>query len=108
MSKDDMPSSPRATKLEAVVAELEIKRDSLLDATPPSSDSATMTDDLGTEARAKFAVDAANTRIKAHIRQLQEYNDIKDVGTQLMGLIAEKRGVRIIEVQEDFGIDARD
>ncbi|KAF2823798.1 Swi5-domain-containing protein [Ophiobolus disseminans] len=51
---------------------------------------------------------AANKIVKDHIKLLHEYNELKDVGQGLMGLIADQRGVRIIEVQEEFGIDAKD
>ena len=51
---------------------------------------------------------AANKIVKEHIKLLHEYNELKDVGQGLMGLIADQRGVRIVEVQEEFGIDAQD
>jgi hypothetical protein len=51
---------------------------------------------------------AANKIVKDHIKLLHEYNELKDVGQGLMGLIADQRGVRIVEVQEEFGIDAKD
>jgi hypothetical protein len=37
---------------------------------------------------------AAET-VKKHIKLLHEYNDIRDVGQGLIGMIAENRGVRI-------------
>lgn len=51
---------------------------------------------------------AANKIVKDHIKLLHEYNELKDVGQGLMGLIADQRGVRIVEVQDEFGIDAND
>jgi hypothetical protein len=51
---------------------------------------------------------AADKIVKTHIKLLHEYNEIKDVGQGLMGLIADSRGVRIVEVQDEFGIDAKD
>ena len=48
---------------------------------------------------------AANEIVKEHIKLLHEYNELKDVGQGLMGLIADQRGTRIVEV---FGIDAKD
>ncbi|KAH7122712.1 Swi5-domain-containing protein [Dendryphion nanum] len=53
-------------------------------------------------------VAAANKIVKKHIKLLHEYNEIKDVGEGLMGLIAEQRGCRIVEVQEEFGIGGRE
>jgi DNA repair protein Swi5/Sae3 len=46
--------------------------------------------------------------VKRHIRLLHEYNEIKDVGQGLMGLIAEGRGVRQIEVEREFGVGDKD
>ncbi|RYN49578.1 hypothetical protein AA0118_g11383 [Alternaria tenuissima] len=51
---------------------------------------------------------AANKIVREHIKLLHEYNELKDMGQGLMGLIADQRGVRIVEVQEEFGIDAAD
>jgi hypothetical protein len=62
-------------------------------------------DDEPTEAN---IMAAANKIVKDHIKLLHEYNELKDVGQGLMGLIADQRGVRIIEVQEEFGIEAQD
>jgi hypothetical protein len=95
----------RQASLESTVAELLSQRTSLVNSISPTSDPQESED---TEARAKLAVDAANIKIKSQIKQLQQYNDIKDVGTQLMGIIAEKRGCRIGEVQEEFGINPDD
>lgn len=46
--------------------------------------------------------------VQRHIRLLHEYNEIKDVGQGLMGLIADARGVRQVEVQREFGVGDRD
>ncbi|KAF7716325.1 Uncharacterized protein PECH_000107 [Penicillium ucsense] len=46
--------------------------------------------------------------VKRHIRLLHEYNEIKDVAQGLMGLIAETRGVRHVEVQKEFGVHEGD
>ncbi|OJJ48823.1 hypothetical protein ASPZODRAFT_13562 [Penicilliopsis zonata CBS 506.65] len=42
--------------------------------------------------------------VQRHIRLLHDYNDIKDIGQGLMGLIADARGVRQIDVQKEFGV----
>ncbi|KAI5287143.1 hypothetical protein KEM52_001724 [Ascosphaera acerosa] len=39
---------------------------------------------------------------RRHIRLLHDYNEIKDVGQGLLGLIAESRGCRYVEVQEEY------
>ncbi|OMP89117.1 DNA repair protein SWI5-like protein, partial [Diplodia seriata] len=54
------------------------------------------------------AVQAAKAIIQQQIRRLNDYNEMRDVGQELMGIIAESRGVRIKEVQEEFGISAND
>jgi hypothetical protein len=51
---------------------------------------------------------AANKIVSRHIKLLHKYNEIKDVGQGLMGLIADQRGVRIVEVQDEFGIGPKD
>ncbi|OBT78747.1 hypothetical protein VF21_02618 [Pseudogymnoascus sp. 05NY08] len=53
--------------------------------------------------------DAAAT-VKAHIKRLHAYNEIRDVGQGLIGLIAEQRGVRIGECYDggEFGVGAKD
>lgn len=51
---------------------------------------------------------AAKAIIKRHILLLHTYNEVRDIGQGLMGLISDSRGVRIKEVQEEFGIDAKD
>lgn len=51
---------------------------------------------------------AAKAIIKRHISLLHTYNEIRDIGQGLMGLISDSRGVRIKEVQEEFGVDAKD
>ncbi|KAK3060453.1 hypothetical protein LTS18_008513 [Coniosporium uncinatum] len=50
----------------------------------------------------------AKAIITRHIKLLHHYNEIRDVGQGLMGLIAESRGVRIKEVQEDFGVGGKE
>ncbi|PVI02723.1 hypothetical protein DM02DRAFT_612702 [Periconia macrospinosa] len=51
---------------------------------------------------------AANTIVGRHIKLLHNYNEIKDIGQGLMGLIADSRGVRIMEVHDEFGVSAKD
>jgi DNA repair protein Swi5/Sae3 len=46
--------------------------------------------------------------VKRHIRLLHDYNEIKDIAQGLMGLIADARGVRQVEVQSEFGVGTGD
>lgn len=65
-------------------------------------------DNLPDEPNEDDVMVAANKIVRDHIKLLHEYNELKDVGQGLMGLIADQRGVRIVEVQEEFGIEAKD
>ncbi|GLI76703.1 hypothetical protein PoHVEF18_004980 [Penicillium ochrochloron] len=46
--------------------------------------------------------------VKRHIRLLHDYNEIKDIAQGLMGLIAEARGVRHVDVQRGYGVKEQD
>ncbi|KAL4734900.1 Swi5-domain-containing protein [Aspergillus similis] len=59
------------------------------------------------EIRAKLKNDPSET-VKRHIRLLHEYNEIKDIGQGLMGLIADARGVRQVDVLKEFGLGMND
>lgn len=113
----------RQSTLQATISALTLERDELVSQTlntnSNTQQSTSLTNDstqLSTStisndsdaSAVDVALDHANAKIKAHIKQLQAYNEIKDIGTQLMGMIAEKRGVRIIEVQQEFGVDDKD
>ncbi|TGO42492.1 hypothetical protein BHYA_0008g00830 [Botrytis hyacinthi] len=50
----------------------------------------------------------AKETVKRHIRLLHDYNDIKDVGQGLLGMIADNRGVRVGELYEEFGVGIAD
>ncbi|KGO46030.1 DNA repair protein, Swi5 [Penicillium expansum] len=55
-----------------------------------------------------YSSDDPNTTCKRYTQLLHEYNDIKDVGQGLMGLLADARGVRQIEVEKEFGVSGED
>ncbi|KAM7202593.1 Swi5 domain containing protein [Naviculisporaceae sp. PSN 640] len=48
--------------------------------------------------------------VQKHIRLLKEYNDMKDIGQQMIGLVAENRGVPIGSLYEsgEYGVTADD
>jgi hypothetical protein len=50
----------------------------------------------------------AQAIVKRHIKLLHAYNEIKDVGQGLMGLIADARGVRLKEVMEEMDVGEKD
>ncbi|KAL1296517.1 hypothetical protein AAFC00_000026 [Neodothiora populina] len=135
-TNDDDGHDPRTVRLRALRARrhvlstnlesLTVERDGLvsdvLDTTTKKHDDDDHDDNCGTappisssppprsspDVRAAIAVELASNRIKAYVQQLQQYNDVKDIAEQLMGMIAEKRGVRIVEVQREFGVGGGD
>ncbi|TGO30460.1 hypothetical protein BPAE_0005g00560 [Botrytis paeoniae] len=50
----------------------------------------------------------AKQTVQRHIKLLHNYNDIKDVGQGLLGMIADNRGVRVGELYEEFGVGIAD
>ncbi|KAG7661154.1 uncharacterized protein J8A68_005327 [[Candida] subhashii] len=46
--------------------------------------------------------------IKRHIKQLNKYNELKDLALDLIGKIADSRQVRISEIFKEMGVDAND
>ncbi|KAJ5722829.1 DNA repair protein SWI5 [Penicillium malachiteum] len=49
-----------------------------------------------------------NETVQRHIRLLHEYNEIKDVAQGLMGLIADAKGVRVVEIHKEYGVNEKD
>ncbi|KAJ8114063.1 hypothetical protein OPT61_g3964 [Boeremia exigua] len=119
VSKPSSPhSSPVLSPQEITLAELRAQKAALLDtlkALPAiqvlieesQASHVDMSDDDGEPTEADITA-AANKIVKEHIRLLHDYNELKDVGQGLMGIIADQRGLRIVEVQDEFGIDAND
>ncbi|KAK1981565.1 Swi5-domain-containing protein [Colletotrichum cereale] len=52
----------------------------------------------------------ASAVVARHVGLLREYNEIKDVGQQLMGMVAEKRGVTVGSLYRtgEFGVGSKD
>jgi len=110
--------APAKTSQEITLSELKAQRTALIAslATLPSvqdliaeaGSSDTLVQNADLEPAEADIVAAAQKIVKKHIKLLHEYNEIKDIGQGLMGLIADQRGARIVEVQEEFGIDSKD
>lgn len=58
--------------------------------------------------RSKLRHPDASATVQRHITLLHRYNEIKDIGLGLMGLIADQRGVRLKEVMREWGVDEKD
>ncbi|KAI6813536.1 hypothetical protein KC332_g3484 [Hortaea werneckii] len=94
-------------RLLTILADLQAQRSQLVsEAKLPSG--LDMPSEWSDEQKNKQALATANGVIKDHIQLLHKYNEMKDIGLGLMGLIADKRGVRIGTVMEDFGMDEKD
>ncbi|KAK2002747.1 Swi5-domain-containing protein [Colletotrichum falcatum] len=52
----------------------------------------------------------ASAVVARHVKLLREYNEIKDVGQQLMGMVAEMRGVTVGSLYRtgEFGVGPKD
>jgi len=46
--------------------------------------------------------------VKAHIKLLHDYNEIRDIGQGLMAIIADNRVVRVSDVYRDFDVGEGD
>lgn len=111
---DEAPPNPRLIALQnkhaglsSTLAELQQQRATLASQTTLPSGLPIPAQE-SPEETLKVALKASNTVIKEHIQLLHRYNEIKDIGQGLMGLIAEKRGCRIKDVMEEFGVDEKD
>lgn len=89
--------------LEAKLADLQTHRAALVN-TAKMPSGLDMPDTWSEEQKSQHALATANATIKEHIALLHRYNEIKDVGMGLMGLVAERRQMRVQEVMEEFGV----
>ncbi|CAI7642798.1 unnamed protein product [Penicillium glandicola] len=53
-------------------------------------------------------INEPNATCERYTQLLHDYNDIKDVAQGLMGLLADARGVRQVEVEKEFGVSEED
>jgi DNA repair protein Swi5/Sae3 len=114
-------SNPRLTALEArkatltqTLADLKSERLSLASQTklPSGLPLATTNPSTGLplseEEILAAALKSSSAVVKEHITLLHKYNEIKDIGQGLMGLIADKRDCRVKVVMEEFGVGEKD
>ncbi|KAK6541483.1 hypothetical protein TWF694_007292 [Orbilia ellipsospora] len=50
----------------------------------------------------------AKATIQRHIKLLHDFNEIRDVGLHLIGMIADERGVGLKQVLGEFGVTEKD
>lgn len=111
---DQPPENPRLTALNvkrdtlaAKLVALQAERNALIaQSSLPSG--LPFPADWTEEQKAKQALATANAAIKEHISLLHGYNEIKDIGQGLLGLVADKRGVRVKDIMEEFGVGISD
>ncbi|KAK6350605.1 hypothetical protein TWF718_003794 [Orbilia javanica] len=46
--------------------------------------------------------------IQQHIKLLHDFNEVRDIGLHLIGMIADERGVGLKEVLGEFGVTEKD
>ena len=80
----------------------------LTDTQSTESAAADATTSPPTEAQVASTLAFARSTAASHISLLHDYNEIKDVAQMLMGLVAEQRGARVVEIMEEFGMDPKD
>ncbi|KAK4543091.1 hypothetical protein LTR36_005868 [Oleoguttula mirabilis] len=120
-STDSKPTSPpppppnprlaaltaKYATLQATLTSLQHQRSALIaEAKLPSG--LAMPAEWSEEQKTKQAFSTANAVIKEHIGLLHKYNEMKDIGQGLMGMIADKRGVRVGTVMEEFEMGEKD
>ena len=60
------------------------------------------------EVESKLRHKPASTTVDTQIKLLHDYNEIRDLGQGLMGIVASNRGVRVKDVYEELGVNEKD
>jgi DNA repair protein Swi5/Sae3 len=117
---EEEPSKPSSTTLEAkkatleqTLSDLKAQRQQLATQTKlpsglPLPTTSSSGEALTEEELLASALKSSGVVIKGHIALLHKYNEIKDIGQGLMGLIADKRDCRVVGVMEEFGVGEGD
>ncbi|EPS39324.1 hypothetical protein H072_6946 [Dactylellina haptotyla CBS 200.50] len=104
---DGPPSSSPAKEVSALSAK-EIKhRDHLLSQIAALEAELANLKSKNSASTAKLTNPAKST-IQRHIKLLHDFNEIRDVGLHLIGMIADERGVGLKEVLGEFGVTDKD
>lgn len=107
-----MATPHTSTAASSETSALEARRAQLLASFPRQDrDDATQDEHNGTEeqqaqkeAAEAATIAAAKHIVSRHTAALTRYNDVKDAAQGIMGLLAERRGARVGEVMEEFGM----
>ncbi|KAI4204420.1 MAG: hypothetical protein LQ350_001177 [Teloschistes chrysophthalmus] len=59
-------------------------------------------------ATAKLKHPDPNQTVNHHIKLLRQYNDVRDIATGLMGIMAEHRQLPMKRIYQDLGLDEKD
>ena len=95
-------------ELPAVMKALQSRSDKTAKAEDSSQAQSPDSTHLVVDQNEEALLDEAKAILKRHITLLHSYNEMKDVGTGLIGMIAESRGERIRDIQDEFGISKDD
>ncbi|KAK6349590.1 hypothetical protein TWF696_005874 [Orbilia brochopaga] len=102
------PPSPPPAKDDSQLSAKEIKyRDSLLAKIAALESEITDIKAQTSAVTAKLENPAKST-IQQHIKLLHDFNEIRDVGLHLIGMIADERGVGLKTVLSEFGVTEKD
>ncbi|TKA28944.1 hypothetical protein B0A50_03355 [Salinomyces thailandicus] len=101
------PANPRLTALlkkqSALKATLSTLQAQLHDLATSNTSTASSSS-ASPEQQTQEALATAREVINEHIRRLHKYNEMRDVGLGVAGLVAEMRGVRVGGVLEELGV----
>lgn len=117
-TSDPRSTQPALSPLEQLLTDVQVQRSSLIAqfASNPTvaarmlchKQAAVTTTHGATSEDGEAAMKVAKEVVKEHIELLHRYNEIRDVGQGLIGMIADQRGMRIKDVMEEFGMGERD
>ena len=97
-----------STRLEQLMAERDALVRSILSAGADTSTATCLANDSVTPAQTKAALDSARSARIERIRLLGRYNEVKDVAQGLIGLVADMRACRVLDVMRDLEIEDDD
>jgi len=115
-SSEETPEQSTSTSPKAPVEETQPmvpnardrKLDSLLASNASLEEQLRQVETENAELLSKLSNPNSDVTVKKHIKLLHDYNEIRDVGLGLIGLIAENRHCSVQEVMAEFGLNPND